>query len=292
MLLLRNSNMEQKNKLQAFGAPFDVFTSSCSDYKPLNFQWTTENSPIKVFIDGAIVPGIQYIKKPGERKIAWVCESRSIFHAMHVPLVSWENNLELIANSYDMVFVSDKQWCGKYKNIKYCPAGSNYPWIRIRKELPEKSKLVSMVASPKQFTEGHKFRHSVAEKYKNNLDLFGGACGSPRFGILNFPWEHKEITTSPYMFSVVIENDTYETYFTEKVTDCFAAGTIPIYWGSPDIGKHFNADGIINLTEDFDISSLTKELYLSKMDAISDNHRIVQKLEMADDILYRLIHEN
>lgn len=284
--------MEQKNKLQAFGAPFDISASSCSDYKPLTFQWTKEDCPIKVFIDGAIVPGIRYDKKPGEKKVAWVCESRSIFHTMHVPLMSWEKNLELISNSYDLVFVSDKQWCGKHKNIKYCPAGSNYPWIRIPKELPIKDKLVSMVASPKQFTEGHRFRHTIAQKYKDKLDLFGGACGSQRFGILSSPWEHKEITTSPYMFSIVVENDTYETYYTEKITDCFAAGTVPVYWGAPDISEHFNSDGILKLTDNFDISSLTKELYLSKMEAIEDNHCKVQKMEMADDVLYRLIHEN
>ena len=284
--------MEQKIKIQAIGAPFDVQTSSCSDYKPLTFKWTNDDCPIKVFIDGAIVPGMRYEKKPGEKKIAWVCESRSIFHVMHIPLATWAANLAEIASSYDYVFVSDKQWCDRHPNIRYCPAGSNYPWIRIPKELPEKQKLVSMVASPKQFTEGHRFRHRIAEKYKNKLDLFGGACGSQRFGILSSPWEHKEITTSPYMFSLVIENDSYETYYTEKLTDCFAAGTIPIYWGSPDISKHFNPDGIIRFTENFNISDLTKDLYFSKIDAITENHKIVQQMKMADDVLFEMINEN
>lgn len=284
--------MEPRNKLQAFGAPFDISASSCSDYKPFTFRWTTEDCPIKVFIDGAIVPGINYTKKSGEKKVAWICESRSIFHAMHVPLMSWEKNLDLIANSYDLIFVSDKQWCQKHQNIKYSPAGSNYPWIRIPKELPIKDKLVSMVASPKQFTEGHRFRHRIAEKYKDKLDLFGGACGSQRFGILRSPWDHKEMTTSPYMFSIVIENDSYETYFTEKITDCFAVGTIPVYWGSPDIDSYFDSNGIIKLTDNFDISCLTKDLYLSKIEAILHNHQTIQNMEMADDTLYRLIHEN
>ena len=34
------------------------------------------------------------------------------------------------------------------------------------------------------------------------------------------------------MFSVCIENDVYDTYFTEKILDCFATGTIPIYKGT------------------------------------------------------------
>jgi hypothetical protein len=73
------------------------------------------------------------------------------------------------------------------------------------------------------------------------------------------------------MFSVTIENDEYETYWSEKILDCFACGTIPVYHGAPDIGDYFNMDGIILLTDDFKVSDLTPELYYSKMDAIKDN---------------------
>ena len=33
--------------------------------------------------------------------------------------------------------------------------------------------------------------------------------------------ENKEVGLCDYMFSVVIENGIYETYFTEKILDCF-----------------------------------------------------------------------
>ena len=83
-------------KVQAIGAPFVIEHSSCSDLKPKTFQWTLEDCPIKVFIDGAIMSGIEYVKKEGEVKVAWVCESRTIFHTMHVPRDTWMNNLEKI----------------------------------------------------------------------------------------------------------------------------------------------------------------------------------------------------
>jgi hypothetical protein len=91
------------------------------------------------------------------------------------------------------------------------------------------------------------------------------------------------------MFSIVIENDKYETYFTEKLTDAFVTGTIPVYWGAPDIGKVFNMDGIIELTPDFDPKTLTRELYESKIEAMADNFERVQNMTSADDILYQLI---
>ena len=75
----------------------------------------------------------------------------------------------------------------------------------------------------------------------------------------------------------------YETYFTEKLLDCFATGTIPVYLGAPDIGKYFNKDGIIDLTDEFYISD---ELYHSKMEAIKDNLERVKNIEVLEDFIY------
>jgi hypothetical protein len=146
-----------------------------------------------------------------------------------------------------------------------------------------------MVASPKTFVFGHNLRHNVARIYRDSLDLFGGAHGSNRIG--KTIWD-KEEALNDYRFQIVVENDKYETYYTEKLTDCFATGTIPIYWGAPDIGDVFNKDGIIELTPSFDPKDLTVDLYQSKMDAVRDNFERVQRLENADDTLYRLIHED
>ena len=275
-------------KIQAIGAPFPTQYSSCSDLKPKLFEWTSEDSEIKVFIDGAIAPNLNYIKKPNEKKIAWVCESRAIFHSFMFPEDIWEKNIQRIINSYDTIYVSDRRWCKYSENIKFAFAASNAPWIK-NKKIYKKNKLSSIIASPKIVTFGHKLRHAIASKNSDKLDVFGGANGSKRFGQSNTPWPDKSEAMNDYMFSVVIENDKYETYFTEKITDCFATGTIPVYWGTPDIGDYFNKDGIIELTPDFDFSTLTPELYNSKMSAIQDNLERVKNMELADDVLYKLI---
>lgn len=277
--------------MQLIGGGFLYQYSSCSDYKPKNFNWVLKDHPVKVFVDSHIIPGMMYQKKLGERKIAWICESRAIFHSWYVPINVWEDNLKNISDSYDIVFVSDKQWVGKHPNIKYCPAGSNLPWVKNH-QIFDKTKIVSMIASGKKVTFGHHIRHQVAEKFKNQIDLFGGAAGSNRVGDQGNPWPNKEELLNPYMFSITIENDKYETYYTEKLTDCFATGTIPIYWGTPDIGDIFNKDGIIELTPDFDPKMLTKELYESKLEAVRDNFNRVKELKNADDILFELINEN
>jgi hypothetical protein len=277
-------------KMQAIGAPFETQYSSNSNLTPKNFEWTAEDFPVKVFIDGGISSGMMYQKKPGERKIAWVCESRAIFHFMNFPRDVWEENFIRICDSFDLVFTSEKEWVGKHPNVRYCPAGSNLPWIKNQDIFP-KAKLVSMIASPKQISFGHVIRHQIAEKYKDVFDLYGGVNGSLRLSP-GIPWGDKSEGLNDYMFSVTVENDKYSTYYSEKITDCFATGTIPIYWGASDIGDIFNKDGIIELTPDFDPKMLTKELYESKLDAVRDNFNRVKELVSADDQLFGLINEN
>jgi hypothetical protein len=42
-------------------------------------------------------------------------------------------------------------------------------------------------------------------------------------------------TISEYTFLLCFENVILKGWVTEKIFDCFAAGTVPIYWGAPDI---------------------------------------------------------
>jgi hypothetical protein len=59
----------------------------------------------------------------------------------------------------------------------------------------------------------------------------------------------------------VIESCQEPGYFTEKIIDCFLTGTIPIYWGDPNIRDIFNPGGI--LFWDGTISGLKKVLFLA-----------------------------
>ena len=72
-----------------------------------------------------------------------------------------------------------------------------------------------------------------------------------------------------------------DLYFTEKLLDCFATGTIPVYLGAPDIDKHFNKDGIINLADEFYIS---EELYYSKMNAFCDSMSEINGIQFENNI--------
>lgn len=137
-----------------------------------------------------------------------------------------------------------------------------------------KSGIVSIVASDKASTDGHKLRHAVIDKFRD-MPLGDGQDRLKVYGRKYNPIQFKTPALAPYMFSIAIENGQADDYFTEKLLDCFATGTVPIYWGTKGIAKHFDMSGVIQfetLDELGDIlPKLTSDLYLSMRPAIVDN---------------------
>tara|TARA_R110002050_G_scaffold134840_1_gene257380 strand:- start:338 stop:1174 length:837 start_codon:yes stop_codon:yes gene_type:complete len=271
-------------KIMCIGEPFRWEHSSCSDMVPNKFRWTrnaTETDTV-VCIDSGIV-GMFDSEEIPENRFGWLCES---------PVVS-ENVYELIHQNYDSlmdyykaIFTCDKELADKHERIHLIQSGSNLPWVTSCTELYKKTKDVSIVASNKKVFPGQVLRHEFVEKHKDSeLDVFGSITGT-RLGSDLFD---KIEGYRDYRFTIVIENCQHDNYFTEKITDAFATGTIPVYWGTSTVSEYFNIDGIIELTDDFDLNTLTPELYKEKFEAVQDNFERVISLKMADDELYENI---
>lgn len=126
--------------------------------------------------------------------------------------------------------------------------------------ITEKTKLCSIVCSPKTFTRGHQYRHAVVKQIESNglpVDIYG----------LRSKFIYAEEPLKDYMFSIVIENGIQPGYFTEKLLNCFAVGTIPIYHGCPTISKYFDTRGIIGLSDFLSGKiQLTENLYQSMIE--------------------------
>ena len=114
------------------------------------------------------------------------------------------------------------------------------------------------------------------------------------------PLDNKADGLQHYMFSVAIENCRTSDYWSEKITDTFATYTIPIYWGSPDIGKTFDLRGII-VVNDLDELELTirqcheegSKFYNSHeiWEAREYNFKKAKELRVAEDYIYKEILE-
>lgn len=99
-------------------------------------------------------------------------------------------------------------------------------------DFPAKSKNLSVIASNKRFTAGHKQRLAFVEQLKGQAagDFFGRGLRE-----LHDKWDG----LADYRYSVAIENSAHPDYWTEKIGDCFLAGAVPFYYGCPNIADYF-----------------------------------------------------
>jgi hypothetical protein len=61
------------------------------------------------------------------------------------------------------------------------------------------------------------------------------------------PTERKIEALGKYRFAICYENQILKGWITEKIFDCFQAGTVPVYWGAPDIEDFVPADCYVDM---------------------------------------------
>ena len=138
----------------------------------------------------------------------------------------------------------------------------------------DKDRDLSMICSPKRLTPMQLIRHRFAGEAKRSgkVEVFGGFDGG-----LRLPFKSQALRR--YRFHIVVENDLRPFYFTEKVMDCFASMTVPVYLGASRIGEFFNQDGIITISQNTPMKEILKQCteqeYLTRLPAVQDNFRRV-----------------
>ena len=206
--------------------------------------------------------------------IALLVEPRAIVPGAY----TWiEENYE----KFKYVFTFDSELL-KLPNAKLLLYG------QITAEFPDipKPKAISMVASDKDFCEGHINRQKVARALMERIDTYGKFKGDDYCDDKDF--------LSGYKFNVAMENYSDGHYFTEKICNCFASKIVPIYWGCPNIGEYFNMDGIVYCntpTEVIDAVDIILQdpegEYNKRLEAIEDNYRRVQKYRSYPDLFLK-----
>ena len=166
--------------------------------------------------------------------------------------------------------------------LKTCKNAKRILWGRVydTNDIP-KTKMVSMVSSDKEYCWLHKARKITARELYSypEVDVLGTIDGGD--------WKSTREIYAPYMFSVAFENYIDDYWFTEKICNCFANKTIPIYFGAKKITEFFNSKGIIRVPYFEDIPAVIETLrkqgyerqYELRRDAIEDNFERVKKFE-------------
>lgn len=146
----------------------------------------------------------------------------------------------------------------------------------------EKTKGISIVTSPKNWCPLHNARLELAKYYRdlNVVDTYFGDWNNPEIPNIK-PQDYLE----HYKFSIIIENDIDDFWFTEKILNCFSTKTVPIYIGAKKIYHWFNSDGIIQLDNWKDIPRIidhlnVDEAYRNRKKAIEDNFKRVEPFKV------------
>ncbi len=115
--------------------------------------------------------------------------------------------------------------------------------LDIEKIREYKEDKISAIISFAHNLPGHKFRTKFIGYLKSqefNFEHYGTGCNwIPR----------KADALLTYKYSIAMENSSMSYYCTEKIGDCFACLTMPIYWGCPNITDYFPAESMILIDE-------------------------------------------
>ncbi len=179
---------------------------------------------------------------PSER-IETICFPENVIAFMMEPGVYSEN---------PWMFKGLKQYACVYSPLKNAPNTILSPgflgwhvladWSELSVlAVPEKKATMSCIASTLQQFKGHRLRYNfirLLQKELPSIDFFGKGSNyiaDKMDGLLL------------YSYSIAIENTSEPYYFTEKITDCFLAYTVPVYYGCISIGKYFPKKSFIEI---------------------------------------------
>ena len=231
---------------------------------------------------------LETMGKP-ERKYGIMLESRAIA-ARDYDIFKMNKGLE---KEFRAIFTYDDRLLNEIENARFYPACAEV-WYGVGgsgaildgEAYTNKTKNISFISSNKVMCEMHRKRIEAARYcFRNQLaDVYGKAIGGDYVEI--------EDVLEKYRFSIIIENNQTDYYFTEKITNCFAAQVIPVYLGARKIGELFNPDGIITISEkdlenlDVVLKQCIEAEYERRLPAVLDNYQRVQEYLNMDDYLY------
>lgn len=253
------------------------------------YNWiNNEEGDIHIFENQQVLEHSQY----EGYKIAYVRESPTIydytskFGTPHIHNWVVENK-----EHFDHFFS-----CFKYlkthvgeSNFTFIPVGGSR--VKLSEYgLYEKERNISIVASFKDWTYGHRLRHQVIKATsRSEVEVYGSGYNDlidnydNKFG--------KIIGIAPYRYSFAIMNSDQDDYFTDIIIDCLAVGTVPIFWGTKNIGNYFNTDGIIQFQDISEINDIvnkcSEEEYVKRLPAIEENIELAKNYASTYDWMYK-----
>lgn len=202
-----------------------------------------------------------------------------------------ENNIALLLEPRSMIGDAYDYVLTHYKQFKYIfthdsqllrlPNAKMLNWADVWLTTDsEKDMGISLCTSPKDWCPLH---HARLELYNYFKEHGGVDCFYGDWNNSEIPNIKPEDYLEHYKFSIIIENDIDDFWFTEKILNCFSTKTVPIYVGARKIDEIFNGGGIIHADNCQDVIHIIEHLihdeeilYEMMKNAIDDNFKRVE----------------
>ncbi|MBS0620756.1 MAG: hypothetical protein JSS61_04785 [Verrucomicrobia bacterium] len=182
---------------------------------------------------------------PKEKLVLFMWEPPLILHRMYAP--------DLLEN-FSRVYTFHDALVDNKRFFKF-----NYPALRpMLEKIPsfEEKKLCTLVSTdleskyPEElYSERRAAIRFFEEVGETGFAFYGRRWDSAHWPSYQGPIADKIDAIKDYRFAICYENcEGTPGYISEKIFDCFAAGTVPIYWGAPNIGSHIPKECYIDRT--------------------------------------------
>ncbi|MBS0604257.1 MAG: hypothetical protein JSS60_04375 [Verrucomicrobia bacterium] len=198
-------------------------------------------------ISRKIVKNYDLSRLPKEKLVLFMWEPRTVLRHMYKPKVhsffskiyTWDDALvddKTYFKFYYPVLAPMVEGIPSFEEKKLCTLVASNLHSKVENELySQRKEVVRYFEDAKEAGfefYGRKWDPALYESYKGEIP--GGTPG-------------KLETIKNYRFSICYEN-THGTpgYISEKIFDCFAAGTIPVYWGASNIQNFIPKDCFID----------------------------------------------
>lgn len=249
----------------------------------IRWLWGTPVAGLPTVITHEDMYRFDYSSVPREMRFGLLVESQSVIPRVYA-------RVRRVIPDYELVFTHSEDLLRRFPNTRWIPGGG--VWVGGtfgggEIGIPVKTRMASLLTSNKRQTRLHRLRYKWAkrlEKIQADVDVYRQSPGDTRI-IPVFE------TLRDYGYSIVIENFVDDRYFTEKVLNCFATGTVPIYLGARRLGDYFDPAGFIEFSGWKQLRSeilprICMDDYQERLPALEENLRRVIEYRSIEDFIY------
>ncbi len=223
------------------------------------------------------------------------CPPQNVWVLVQEPPVPEYRWLEKGFTAFARVYTPDVNLTGE----RYIHSHGALPWhigksYNFLKNVayPEKIRSLTSIASRETGTAGKKARVIFLETLRRQIDFDLWGKGFT-------PIEEKWDALAPYRYALAIENYSGPHYWTEKISDCFLAWTMPIYYGATNITDYFPPESLvqIDITRPEEAHAIITEaiqtnLWQKNLDAIAYARQLVLERYQIFPFIARLVNKN